>query len=464
MPGRVGRGAVVLAVLAVLAAACGSSTSSSAPSSNEPGSGWPMYGRDLANTRANPHASAITRSSVARLAPTWSKDGLVGVVGTPAVDGATSYFADLTGTVWAVDTTTGRQIWTAKVTPGTIGGPALGNGLVYVASGSTLFALDHASGAIRWKAVTNTNPFAQLSASPVVVGNKVLIGTASFEVTIKSPTYSFQGSIAAYDALTGARLWNFVTTPNDATSGAGVGVWSTPAVDPQLGLAFFGTGQNLAPPPGPLKDSLLALDLDTGKLAWSYRGFSDDVFSAGYPHGHDYDFGASPNLFTAHGRLLVGDGEKSGVYVALDARTGKEVWRTTLAPGGSFGGALGSGAFVDGRLIVSANVGNASPEATKVFALDPADGRIEWTVDLAGNIDGPISAVRGVAFVGTYVGKASGKAYALDTATGAQLWSAATPGPVACGPAVVDGTVLWGYGFTLFSGPGPGGIIRFAPA
>ena len=56
--------------------------------------------------------------------------------------------------------------------------------------------------------------------------------------------------------------------------------------------------------------------------------------------------------------MLVGDGSKNGIYYALDARTGKLAWKTQMAPGGSFGGVLGSAALADGRLVVPANVGN----------------------------------------------------------------------------------------------------------
>jgi polyvinyl alcohol dehydrogenase (cytochrome) len=292
-----------------------------------------------------------------------------------------------------------------------------------------------------------------------VIGNEVVLGTASFEVFIRKTTYTFQGSIGAFDATSGRRLWNFVTTPNDSRSGPGEGVWSTPAVDRKLGLLYAGTGQNLAPPAGRLEDSILAIDYRTGRLVWSMQATHDDIFSFGYPQGHDYDFGASPNLFQGRGRELVGDGSKSGTYYALDARTGKLAWRTRVAPGGSFGGVLGSAALADGKLIVPANVGGANPEASKVVALDPRSGTIEWVHALQGHILGPVSAVPGVAFVATD----TGALLALDTSTGRRLWSTAAPAQSASGPSVVGQDVLWGYGFNFTGPPGKGGIIDFRP-
>src|SRR5205085_11052112 len=97
--------------------------------------------------------------------------------------------------------------------------------------------------------------------------------------------------------------------------------------------------------------------------------------------------------------VLVGDGSKNGIYYALDARTGKLAWKTQMAPGGSFGGVLGSAALADGRLVVPANVGNLTPEAAREVALDPSSRRIEWRHELSGHVLGPVSPVPGVAFV-----------------------------------------------------------------
>ena len=64
-------------------------------------------------------------------------------------------------------------------------------------------------------------------------------------------------------------------------------------------------------------------------------------------------------------------------------------------------------------------------------------------------------AVPGVAFCGTD----EGKMFALDTSDGKTIWSMDAPDKTACGPSIVDGRVLWGYGFIMFGGPGPGGIL-----
>jgi polyvinyl alcohol dehydrogenase (cytochrome) len=211
-----------------------------------------------------------------------------------------------------------------------------------------------------------------------------------------------------------------------------------------------------------LADSLLAIHIANGRLAWSSQFTKPDVFGFGNYSGKDADVGASPNLWSCGGRALVGVGQKNGVYHALDAKTGQDVWNTTLTPGSTFGGALGSAAFIDGRLIVSSNVGdpasNATTNQSKAFALNPANGKVIWSRGFAGNVFGPVTGVRGLAFVGTD----AGRYYALSTTSGMQEWTYTPPAKVGGGASIVAGDVIWGYGFTLFKGPGLGGIVCFS--
>jgi polyvinyl alcohol dehydrogenase (cytochrome) len=424
---------------------------------------WTVYGHDLSNTRLNPRERRINRRTVARLTQRWSRDGLVGVSGTPTVSGGVAYFGDWKGTVWAVETATGQEVWHTQVGGFVVGAPAIEADAIYVSSGASLYRLERTTGAVRWKVVTNELPFAQINASPVVVDGLVLQGVASFEVTIPKPEYTFRGSIGAYDIATGAEVWRLYTTPNDATAGAGVGIWSTPAVDRKRGLLYVGSGNTYSEPTAPLADSVLAIAYRTGQLRWSTQFTNPDVFSAGHPQGKDADVGASPNLWRSGGRFLVGAGDKAGVYHALDRDTGDVVWETTLTPGSLFGGEIGSAALVDRKLVAVSNVGNPATNfptnVARVFALDPDTGAILWVAqDFPGKIFAPVGAVRGVAFVGTDTGVLA----ALDTRTGARLWTHTAPARTGCGPSIVNGRVLWGYGFTLFGGPGEGGVISFA--
>jgi polyvinyl alcohol dehydrogenase (cytochrome) len=471
--GAPGRATSVLVAAGVIAASAAVTTCTAARAAMgrtfvpEPNAkDWSVYGHDLANTRLNPNEKSVNRKSVARLTQSWSKDGLTGVSGTPTVARGVAYFGDWQGTVWAVEAKTGKDIWSTKIGSGgfgfIVGAPAIDGDAVYVSTGGKLFRLDRDTGEVRWQVVTNEHELAQINASPVVVDGLVLQGVASAEVAIPRSEYTFRGTIGAYDAKTGSEKWRFYTTPNDTSSGAGVGIWSTPAVDRKRGTLYVGSGNNYDAPAGPLADSILAIDYKTGKLKWSRQFTYPDVFSAGNPSGKDADVGASPNLWTYKGRAFVGAGDKGGVYHALDRNTGKVVWETTLTPGSLFGGEIGSAALVDGKLIAVSNVGNPATNAptnvAKVFALDPTSGKIRWEAeDFAGKIFAPVGAVPGVAFVGTDTGVLA----ALDTRTGKQLWTQNAPEKTGCGPSIVDGRVLWGFGFFLFQGGGNGGVISF---
>jgi polyvinyl alcohol dehydrogenase (cytochrome) len=464
---------IVLLVLAAAAAGCSDDDgdrTEATPTTSARGSvadsraeGWSVYGHDLSNTRRNLDERAITPQTVDRLRQRWSRSGLVGVSGTPAVVDGTAYFGDWTGMVRAVDVATGDERWAAEVGGWVVGAPAVDGDAVYASSGHTLFRLDRDTGREVWRVDVNDHPLAQINASPVVVDGLVLQGAASVEVAIPRPEYTFRGTIGAYDAETGEERWRVYTTDADERSGPGVGIWSTPAVDRDRGVLYVGSGNTYAEPTAPLADSILAIDLDTGELVWSTQFTAPDVFSAGNPTGKDADVGASPNLWTSDGRELVGAGDKAGVYHALDRETGEVVWETRLTAGSFFGGEIGSAAFVDERIVAVSNVGDADTNAptnvAKVFALDPASGELRWTSDeYEGMIFGPVGAVPGLAFVGT----SSGAMVALDTATGEELWSFQAPDKVACGPSIVDGNLLWGYGYTLFSGGGDGGVVSFS--
>jgi len=122
---------------------------------------------DEANSATNACNRGITARNVASLAPTWERDGLVGVTGVPAVYDGTVYYGDETGTAWASRATDGKVVWSAKLAGGQIvGAPAVTRDAVYVGLGGTLYRLDRATGKVVWKATTNKDPSSQINASP----------------------------------------------------------------------------------------------------------------------------------------------------------------------------------------------------------------------------------------------------------------------------------------------------------
>ena len=201
--------------------------------------------------------------------------------------------------------------------------------------------------------------------------------------------------------------------------------------------------------------------------------------------GDAWDLGGSgPNVFQI-GRGedkhdVVGVGEKSGVYVVLDAVTGDFVWNTLVGPGGDQGGFEWGTAYDGDRIYVSLtnqhhipyrltqNGVTSGPYYTggSWAALDPETGKILWqTPDpqsetIAGHTVGvwdlaPVTSANGVAYVAS-MAKAGNEFYALDAATGAILWAYPAGSSVNAGPAVVGDSVYWGSGYRRSGAEGSG--------
>lgn len=466
--------AFVLAV-ALLATACSSSNLSDAPAGGPlaspatapPGAvgAWPAFGYDRDNSRTNAGEGIVTADNVGGLVERWRVDDIEGVTSTPVVLDGIAYFGDWTGAVHAVSIADGSPVWKTQLNDQSImSSVAVEGDAVYIATNSRLFKVDRATGATQWEVTTSPNPIAITPATPVVVDDRVILGVASGELMIAREKYSFRGSVTAYAVADGAVDWQVWLTKGDETEGAGVGVWSTPSVDPERGLIFVGTGNTYEPPASPMADSIVAIRSDSGDIAWTRQFTFPDVFSGGYREGADADVGAGPNLWEQDGRALVGAGDKTGTYYALDRDSGEIVWQTEMTPGSALGGVIGTSAVDDTHIYVGSNVGDAATNsptgAAKVLALSRDGGAIVWETEVEGAIYAPISVSPGVVYAATV----AGTMYAFAADDGEQLWSFTAEDQVGGGATVVDGTVLWGWGFALFSsGSGKGGLIAFRP-
>jgi polyvinyl alcohol dehydrogenase (cytochrome) len=168
---------------------------------------------------------------------------------------------------------------------------------------------------------------------------------------------------------------------------------------------------------------------------------------------------------------IVGFGQKSGIYWALNADDGDIIWSTPVGPGASLGG-IEWGTATDGQRIYVA-IANSNhlpytlvPSGQQITwgawsALDVATGKILWqTADpTPGAIDrGSVSVANGV----MYAGSNSGQMYALEASTGNVLWSFESGGTVLDGPSIVDGTLFWGSGYREIQGTGNNKVFAFS--
>src|SRR5262249_18585003 len=321
-----------------------------------PGARWPVFNHDDQNSRAATERQ-ISADNVGQLTPRWRVDGLSGVTSTPAVVNGVVYFGDWSGVFHARRTSDGTEIWTRRLGSAIRPSPLVAGHRIYVQeSNGKLHALDRSTGTIVWTATLDTQPLLSIDSSPVLAGDIIVVGVASFEQATRKPDYTFRGSIVGLDARTGRGRWRVYTTENDQTAGAGVSVWSSAAVDRRRKLVFIGTGQTYEQPASPRGDSLIAIHYETGDVAWVHQFTAGDVFTvAGGGPGPDADVGASPNLFSIGGRDVVGVGQKSGVYHVLDRSTGDVVWETRLTSGSPLGGIMVTAAVHRGVIYVNSN-------------------------------------------------------------------------------------------------------------
>jgi polyvinyl alcohol dehydrogenase (cytochrome) len=470
---------------------------------------WRIAGQNLSNSWSQPAEHSISPANVNGLAPKWVFTTGGDVSATPTVDGNAVYFPDWAGNLFAVEKNSGRLIWSHKISDydGVTGAisrvsPAVeGNQVIIgdilngkqVHNGANVISVDRETGTLRWMTQVDTHPAAIITGSPVVFDGVVYIGVSSNEETLAlDPAYpccSFRGSVVALDEKNGAMLWKTFDMPDNGRQPGGYSggaVWQPPAIDPKRGTLFVGTGNNYTAPADveacqkatptancaaadDFFDTALALDLKSGQIKWAKRLQGIDTFTAtcGFgaarppsrnpncpvPSSPDFDFGgAGPNLLGN----IVGFGQKSGIYWALNPGNGNIVWATLVGPGSSLGG-IEWGTATDGQRIYVAIANRFNVPYTLVpsgqqitwgswSALDVANGNILWqTADpTAGAIDtGSVSVANGVMYAGSF----SGQMYALNTTTGKILWNFASGGSVIDGPSIVDGTLYWGSGY-----------------
>jgi polyvinyl alcohol dehydrogenase (cytochrome) len=277
-------------------------------------------------------------------------------------------------------------------------------------------------------------------------------------------------------------------------------VWgSNPVVDSKSNTIYVGTGNNYSTPsdqayltcisgggtaatcssPNNHVDSILALNMSTGALKWAtklvkwnqvlsqgVKNGSDDSNDAStvppaysgnancpYDAGPDYDFASAPNLITytaTNGKqiTILGAGQKSGIYYALNPATGAIFWQTQVGPGSALGGMEWGSASDGKRIYVSISnfygIPSAVGSAGSWSALDPATGKILWqTADPNGSIAlGPLAVYNGLVFAPSMRGSHTAKTMlALNAATGAVLWGFPPGSSVNAGATIVNDTV-----------------------
>lgn len=382
------------------------------------------------------------------------------VDGTPAAADSVIYALGTNG-LFAFDAMSGAVLWRDASVHGT-SSPTVDGQRIFVNDGkSVLHALNVGDGSQLWQATIDSHPRAAGFSSPVVADGLVIVGSASTEEVVAKTNATFRGSLVAFDVATGKEVWRHYTAQPPDT---GVAIWSSPSVDVEAGVVYATTGNNYTGDAGSTSDSIFALRLTDGQLIWNRQLSGGDVFTIPNPRSPDSDFGTNPVLFDAMiagtRRKLLGAGQKSGVFWALDRATGEIVWRRKVSGGSALiGGVFNNGAFDGRRLLVAGNNGdsigpgsepangNSNPiglpiaRTSVLEALDPADGAVIWERQLPAWVWAPITVANGVGFV-----SADRELQAFDLASGEKLWTMQTEGTIASGAAIADGHLYFGSG------------------
>ncbi len=454
---------------------------------------WPTANQNLSNTRSTSNSS-INLSNVNKLGPAWtfpikgiSEWGSAAT--NPLILGNTVYFQDLKSNVYAVDASTGQQIWMKEYNQDVEGpsGVAVGYGKIFAAKGRYQVAALDMNGNEVWSNTISTNQNVGIDIQPAVYGNQVYISTVPGVSNVNFYKGGSTGVIYALNEKTGKVDWSFNTVDSadiwgnkDVNSGGGA--WYPPAFDTTTGQIYWGIG-NPAPWPG-TKDfpngtsrpgnnlytnSVISLDRVTGKLNWYNQVKPHDLF--------DYDLQASPILATLNidgtSTDVVFGGGKMGKVVAFERSTGKKIWETkvgthlnddltalpegvTSVSPGPLGGIETPMAYSDGIVYAAvvdmtvqytptefvANSFNLGSGRGELVAVDALSGRILWANKLDSLNVGAATVVNDLVFTSTY----NGKIYAFNKKTGAGVWEYQAPGGINAWPAVSGDTIIFPVG------------------
>ncbi|MEM7542417.1 MAG: PQQ-binding-like beta-propeller repeat protein [Pseudomonadota bacterium] len=438
---------------------------------------WNGWGGNLANTRSQTAANAqLDVEQIPELELKWAFafPGETFVESQPSVVGGRIFVGSPSGTVYALDAKSGCIHWTFQAeapvkAPVSIGALDDGSfGVFFGDQAGRVYSLNAVNGAERWRDIGDDHPSARVTGGVQLFEGKVYVPMASLEEGLAmDPGYEccvFRGSVIAYRADTGQRIWKQYTikklpakigrtTTGDLQFGpSGAAVWSAVTIDTKLRRIYLGTGDNYSNPPSGTSDSVLAFDLDSGELAWNYEGLGGDAWNIGCMstpkvncpenEGPDEDMGASPILVSLPSgkRLLIG-AQKTGVAHALDPdNNGELVWRKQLAEGGVQGGLQWGQSTDSGVLYASrSDLGWLSEEVMVAkpvidpnqgggtLAVDLETGEILWEADPVSCAGREVCSPAAGAAITTipgalFTGSLSGEMRALDTSTGEEIW------------------------------------------
>jgi polyvinyl alcohol dehydrogenase (cytochrome) len=498
----------------------------SMPPMSDPATGarWNGWGAGVANSRFQPveHGN-LTAADVPKLRLKWAF-GLPDVVAAraqPTIVAGRLFTASEKGDVFALDAKTGCTYWIFRAQAGvrtaiTVGSYTSSAGTsgsaVYFGDGkANAYAVDASTGQQIWVRKTDDHPGAGVTGAPTLFEGVLYVPVAGLGEESQGGRLSyecctFRGSVTALDANTGAVVWKSYSIAEEPkpraknkegvqTWGpAGGGIWAAPTIDARRRAIYVATGNGYADPPQRTTDAVIALDLQNGRIKWVNQLTPNDVWMIGCrpenpdnpncpaKQGPDYDFSASPLLTTdSNGRDLIVIPQKSGMAYALDPdRDGALVWQYRIGQGSGFGGQWGAASDGQQAYFGVGDFFSQQPGGMHAVRLDT--GQRAWYVPappkLCGTAQrcnaaqgGAVTAIPGAVFSGS----GDGGIRAYSTRDGSILWQFDTnrdfqtvngvranggtmDGP---GPVVAGGMVYVNSGYGGFFGRSGNVLLAF---
>ncbi len=303
---------------------------------------WLMYNKSLDGQRYS-KLKQINAKNAKSLAPVcaFQAGEIAAFQASPVVYDGMMYITT-PYTTFAIDPATCTKIWEHSYpsdpsTPVILSrGVAIYQGKLFrVTPNGHFLAIDAKTGKELWDVwMADKSKGYWLSAAPVAYDGKVFIGTAGAD-------WGANGYIYAFDVETGKRIWTFNVIPTGNEPGAetwekgaergGGSMWSTFAIDPKDGLLYAAVGNPAPDYDGAMRpgdnlytNSVVALDIKTGKLNWHAQQVPHDI--------HDWDTAAAPALYEQDGRRFMSVGNKGGWIYIYDRDTKKLVAQTAVSP------------------------------------------------------------------------------------------------------------------------------------
>lgn len=487
------------------------------------GAHWNGWGVDLSNTRFQPAAAAgLSVDTVPKLALKWAFGFPNGrqAFGQPTVVGGRIFVGSDNGFVYALDAASGCVFWSFQAKGGvrtaiTVAPLQAAGSKFAIFFGdirANVYALDAESGALVWTRHADSHAVARITGAPVFHEGRLYVPVSSVEEAVggnpKYPCCTFRGSLIAYDAETGEPRWQTFTIGEAAVQirktsigtqlwgPAGAAVWAAPTIDPQARRIYISTSNGYTYPAANTTNSVIALDLETGKRLWTRQLTPNDAFLIGcgpksdsetcpQEVGPDFAIGTSPILRSiGGGRRVLAVGQKSGIAWGINPDDGTVMWQHRVGQGSPLGGIEWGGA-ADAEHVYYPNadglLGQKAAGGLAAIRLSTGE-RAWWAPPIATCTDNTskcipsqsaaASAIPGVVFSGA----TDGMMRAYDARNGTVIWEFATArdfdtvngvaarggsinGP---GPTIVNGFVYFTSGYGAFGQLAGNVLLAFA--